>query len=339
MNTTTAQGSVKSLYSEIFGLTPSSLLTMFEIDARDLAFDLGLISDVSSNRNYIFRFHNNTKLGKTSLHWQENEYIAAPIEAEGFEISARGTLPRPLMRVSASEDGIALLGTLKAQIIALDELVGAKVTRIRTLAKFIDGKNFLNAVKPPGWNPDPNAEFSRDIFYIERKSNETKYMIEFELSSILDLENIILPQRTVLHDNCSFSYRGCGCNYEFYGRATSEHEGAYLLQNAPPVANSKNERILDILQLTSLVDKGKYAEGISYQKGDYVYIEKNNIKYYFVSKSDTAHNYMPPNINYWIADTCAKDIAACRLRWRDKNYGHGMGVLPFGGFPGVNKLS
>jgi len=339
MNKTQAQTSVKKVYSEAFSLSPSALLTMFEVDARNLAFDLGLISDIENDISYIFRFHNNIKLGGSALYWNSNEYIAAPIEAEGFEISARGTLPRPLLRLTTSEEGISLLGSFKLQLKNLEELVGAKVTRIRTLAKYIDERNFQNILKPAGWAADPNAEFSRDVFFIERKSNENKSSIELELSSILDLENINLPRRTVYSNTCSWVYRGCGCNYEFYGRGSDEHGSAYLLQDAPPVANSRNEKVLDILGVSFLVDKGAYAPGILYNKGDYVYLIKDNIKYYFVSKYETSHQVAPPNGSYWIVDACSKTLAGCRLRYSTQNFGLGIGVLPYGGFPSVNKLS
>ena len=36
---------------------------------------------------------------------------------------------------------------------------------------------------------------------------------------------------------------------------------------------------------------------------------------------------------YWIKDSCAKNLKACRLRWEK----HGKG-LPYGGFPGTRPL-
>ena len=56
---------------------------------------------------------------------------------------------------------------IKTAIRDLDDLVGSKVTRIRTFVKYIDSENFFesdgttllsNTVKPPkGFDPDPNA--------------------------------------------------------------------------------------------------------------------------------------------------------------------------------------
>ena len=40
-----------------------------------------------------------------------------------------------------------------------NDLTGAKVTRIRTMAKFVDAANFSGATNPFG-TPDPNAEFA-----------------------------------------------------------------------------------------------------------------------------------------------------------------------------------
>jgi hypothetical protein len=63
--------------------------------------------------------------------------MALPIEVEGFEYSGQGTLPRPKLRISN------IMGTITALILTLPEgLEGAKLTRIRTLARFIDSANF-----------------------------------------------------------------------------------------------------------------------------------------------------------------------------------------------------
>ena len=53
-----------------------------------------------------------------------------------------------------------------------NDLTGAKVTRIRTMARFLD------AVIAGATNPfelrDSDAEFPREIYYIDRKSAENR---------------------------------------------------------------------------------------------------------------------------------------------------------------------
>jgi lambda family phage minor tail protein L len=351
MDKTTAQSSIKNLYKEVFSLEPSALIYLFEIDARDLAINSGAINtlqyDQKQNGNAIFRFHNNVKLGRNSIFWQGLEYIAAPIYAEGFEVSAKGTLPIPKLSITSNEDGIQFLALLKEYIRNLDDLVSAKVTRIRTFAKYLDAENFQDGNTPEGFAPDPNTEFPRDVYYIDRKISEDKYSISFELASILDVEGQQLPKETVLNDKCRFNYRGAGCFYEYNTyRNTSLHgSNSWLPNEALPVANSNNEKITSIIGINNIIVRGKWQNTISYNKGDAVFIEKNGIKYYFVCKVATTTN-PPPNNTDWTEDSCSKTIAGCKLRWsnklspfKDLNGDFIKGVLPFGGYPGVNKAT
>ncbi len=200
MDKNVAQSSIKNLWSEAFSLEPTSLIHLFEIDVADISFARGVIghNEVSAQTNTVFRFHNNIKLTHSSIFWQGKEFIAAPIQAEGFEITSKGVLPTPKLSISVSEESVPYLNILKERISQVGDLVGAKVTRIRTFAKFLDKENFYNTTTPPGFNPNPNQEFPRDIFYIDRKSLENKNVIELELASILDVEGIKLPGRLVV---------------------------------------------------------------------------------------------------------------------------------------------
>lgn len=352
MDKVTAQNSIKNLYGEVFSLEPSSLITLFEIDARDLALDSGVINiseyENKQNGNAIFRFHNNVKLGRTSIFWQSNEYVAAPIFADGFEISSKGVLPTPRLSISSNEEGVSFLSALKEKIRSLDDLISAKVTRIRTFAKYIDSTNFITDTAPQGFNPDPNTEYPRDVYYIDRKISENKYSIVFELASILDVEGQQLPREIVLNDKCRFNYRGCGCFYEYKQyRNESQHGKASestLPDEAPPVANANDEKIIDIVGVLNITVKGRWQGGTTYSKGDAIYIEKRGIKYYFVCKSVTTTN--PPPSSDWVEDSCSRRVSGCKLRWKDKFIGFRnpngdliKGILPFGGYPGTNKAT
>ena len=108
-----AQKSSKKINKALATLTPTALITLFEIDIEQLAIDRG--SPLQEN-NKIFRFHNNIKLLDTSIQWRGKEYIAAPIQAVGFEINGRGTLPTPKLAISVNPQGIAALSVLKQQL-------------------------------------------------------------------------------------------------------------------------------------------------------------------------------------------------------------------------------
>ena len=148
-------------------------------------------------------------------------YLAFPLEAEGFEYSGQGQLPRPKLRISN------IFGTITALLLTLPSgIEGAKVTRIRTLARYIDGVNFPGGTNPYG-TPDPTAEFPREIYYIDRKVVETRDVIEFELAAVFDLIGVRAPKRQCVSNVCQWKYRGPECGYA---------GNAYFNTNNQPVA-------------------------------------------------------------------------------------------------------
>src|SRR3546814_18403294 len=61
----------------------------------------------------------------------------------------------------------------------------AKLTRRRTLAKYLDGMP----------DADPDEEFPPEIWFIEQKVGETSEAVEFELASAMDFQGVQLPRR------------------------------------------------------------------------------------------------------------------------------------------------
>ena len=91
----------------------------------------------------IYRFHNGANLNANGeVVWAGNTYLRFPIECTGFEFTGTGTLPRPKIAISN------IFGTITAIMqdinttTAGNDLNGAKLTRIRTLARFLDAVNF-----------------------------------------------------------------------------------------------------------------------------------------------------------------------------------------------------
>lgn len=177
--------------AEVQTLAPSAIVELFELDTRN---------HVGGN---ILRFHAGTNELNGYVVWQGNEYVPMPIQAEGFEWRGSGTIPRPTLRVANVN------GLIGSAVRELDDLIGSKVTRIRTFAKFLDAVNFSQG------NPlaDPTAEFSRDIFFINRKTSENKFLIEFELAALLDVQGVKIPRRTIIANVCTWKYRGAECGY------------------------------------------------------------------------------------------------------------------------------
>ena len=378
-----AKKSIKSLLFEASNLTPSSLMTFFEVDLSTVVKSIGssLVQDgtevginfeTAGGEENILRFHNNIKAMNCYIYWQGNTYFPAPIHAEGFDISARGTLPTPILRVTAQkEEGIEALSILRRAIHKYGDIIGAKVTRIRTFAKYLDSKNFSDISQinnsqgsyanpfPDQYEPDPYADFPRDIFYVERKSNENKINIEYELSALLDVEGIKLPRRRVLSQRCSFTYRGCGCFYEQKANSSGIYEKCDLRQSqltmpedAPPVATDKDEdisRIVGGTEATELKNAGIWSSSRQYEAGEYVSMQKGGYNYYFVAKttipSGQGTKFAPPNPDYWVADMCSKSLTGCRKRWGTKGSvvigetkDFVKGELQYGGFPNATRL-
>lgn len=178
--------------------SPSAIIELFEIQ----------LFTAIHGENTIYRFHNgvNAKNGGNVV-WAGNTYQRMPIEAEGFEYSGTGQLPRPTVRVSN------LFGTISAILLALPRgLEGAQLTRIRTLARYLDATNFPGNVNPYG-TPDTTAEFPREVFYISQKTRENRDVVEFECAAAFDLAGVRLPRRQAIANICQWTYRSAECGY------------------------------------------------------------------------------------------------------------------------------
>lgn len=179
-----------SVKTEIQLLAPTAIVELFEIDMTSVGAGIG-------------RFHAGTNELQQHVVWQNVEYIALPVEAEGFDVNAKGTLPRPKVRV-ANIDGI-----FSAAVRQSDDLIGCKLTRKRTFVRFLDAVNF------PGGNPsaDPNQHLEDDIWFIDQKISENRYVVEWELASAFDLQGVMLPYRQVIQNACPWRYRSGECGW------------------------------------------------------------------------------------------------------------------------------
>jgi lambda family phage minor tail protein L len=184
--------------SDLQAIAPSAVIELFELELNVTQHG---VADV-------YRFHAGTNLNSNGeLVWAGQNYQRFPVEAEGFEYSGNGQLPRPKVRCSN------ILGTITALLLSLPNgLEGAKVTRIRTLARYIDGANFPGGINPYG-TPDPTAEFPREIYYVDRKVAETRDVVEFELAASFDLAGVRAPKRQCIANICQWVYKSAECGY------------------------------------------------------------------------------------------------------------------------------
>lgn len=180
-----------SIAADVQTLTPGAIVELFELDLTPFGGDL-------------LRFHAGTNQLRANVVWQANTYIAFPVQATGFEFNGQGQQTRP--KLAAAN----VAGAITALVLQYEDIVGAKVTRKRTLAKYLDAVNF-----PGGTNPsaDPTAEFPQDIYYVDRKSAENNVVVEFELAPAMDVTGVQLPRRQVVQNVCPWAYKGSECGW------------------------------------------------------------------------------------------------------------------------------
>jgi|TARA_R100000030_G_scaffold60902_1_gene45978 phage-related protein len=217
---------ISATYGDLAISNPSAIIELFQ-----LRLDSAL-----HGSNDIYYFHAGTnEFGESNIVFASNTYSRVPIKADGFEYTNTGTLPRPTLTVSNLSSTITALLLLVNATTAGNDLGGAEVRRIRTLAKYLDSENFgssklaitqaddflvtqgsdnleFNVVVN---NPtaDPNARFPDERWFIDRKSSETRDSVTFELASKFDLAGQKIPRRQIIANICQWRYRSSECSY------------------------------------------------------------------------------------------------------------------------------
>lgn len=204
--------------SELQKVNPSAIIELFVLE----------LNVAQHGVSSIYRFHAGVNaFDNGDVYWNGDAYTPMPIEAEGFEYTGKGQIPRPKIRISN------LLGTITTLLQTLAYgLEGAKVTRIRTMARYLDDLNWggLDYVDPdyvdPGYiasgtnpygTPDPTAEFPQEIYYVDQKTAENRDVIEYELAAAFDLQGTRVPKRQTIQNVCQWKYRS-------YNSSTSSFE-------------------------------------------------------------------------------------------------------------------
>ncbi|UJD93775.1 phage minor tail protein L [Lelliottia amnigena] len=199
-----------SLNADYQKLEPGDEVRLFEVDGT--AFGTG----------DVLRFHSyglahteeeiaaaggdESKLPAKSIWWQGIEFKAWPCQITGIEASTSGRSAQPKLSVANLD------GSITALCLAYDDMLQAKVTIHDTLGKYLDPRNFTGG----NATSDPSQEKLK-VYYIDSKSTETNEVIEFTLSSPMDLQGLMIPTRQ-LHSLCTWCIRnkyrtGDGCDY------------------------------------------------------------------------------------------------------------------------------
>ena len=188
-------------HSELQKINPNSIIELFELE---LVEGLHYATGNPTNVPTIYRFHAGGNIDTyANIIWQTNTYERFPIEAKGYEFTGKGQIPRPTLTLS-NLGGITRLGSVIRVtdllisvnlVTAHNDLLDAKVTRRTLTADALDASNFAGNTNPFG-TPSSN-EFPQEIYFIDRKIQENRSIVSFELVNRLDMENKTVPARQV----------------------------------------------------------------------------------------------------------------------------------------------
>ena len=141
------------VFSDVQKVNPSSIIELFKLELKEgLNYATGNPDGVTTS----YRFHAGTNLNANGeIVWNSESYLRFPVEATGFAFQ-RGQLPRPTITISnMGTPNMSAILVIANAFTAGNDLTGAKVTRIRTMARFLDTANFSGATCLLYTSPSP----------------------------------------------------------------------------------------------------------------------------------------------------------------------------------------
>lgn len=356
------------LNKQLVSLLPDSIVDLYEIDFSSVQTDFEQLKDlynINIGSESVYRFCP-AQNGNNPIVWQGYSYQPLPIQVEGFEFKSNGSLPRPTLAIANPE------GMFSKILRANQDFANCKVTRKRTYVGFLDEINFPGGVNPFG-SSQVDSHLPDDVFFINNKKIENKEFIQFELVSALELQNTLVPARTIFSNYCGFSYRcSIGCGYK--GLPIETSSGQSLIQGfAVDKERINNSDHFDSGKVdpfnygstSGSIDKipGWNKNGkentYGYELGDLVKIVPDNANnpykstpmvFVCVQKHQNPEKHHPVfSEKYWAKDSCPKTIESCKKRFSLRvdpvtgedltpyNESSKSKGLRFGGFPGTER--
>lgn len=275
-------GSISKPIAEAQKLDPSALIELFILDGNSQGYPVTL------------RYTNNINTLGLPIVFQGQTYLPTAIQAKGFEFRVKGELPHPSLDIANPGSFISALCA------AYNDFVGWTVTRKRTFTRFLDvqinGKN----------NPfaDAQAEWPEDIYYVDRKSAESKESVSFELGTAIDVNGIQLPLRIVAPNICAFMYRSPECSFAANDVIAGPDDQPLLLSDGSTLSVNNW--------------RGLYDSSQTYNFGDGVYTvsPNSNVRLvYIMTNFSSITGISPANSNFWFLDQCSRTLVGCKLRF------------------------
>ena len=254
----------------------SPLIDLFEMT-------IGTTVDASDPENVLY-FHAAKDLDAATANkdiiFDGNTYTTLPIELDDIEKKTGGAMNRPKLTIANVESILKTGSAFKTQMedgswdgtvdeelvtatgFTLDDLIGQRLTRRRTLEKYTGSG--VAAV-----------EFDTETFVIDRVASKNPIFVELELASPADIGGVRVPNRQVIGKYCPWVYQGAegsvtqsacswsknnqftkdGLSYSFY--FTFDDEPLVLASYFPGSP-------------TNAMWKAVYHGSVSYAAGEYV---------------------------------------------------------------------
>ncbi|WP_250528847.1 phage minor tail protein L [Caballeronia sp. ATUFL_F1_KS4A] len=175
--------------TDVQRLEPGALVELYELDLTRWGVE-------------VLRFHAHEHGG--IIPWKGKKYDPWPMRVSGFASMGDAAQPTPTLSVANLDGFVSKL------CMQYCDLVGAPILRRRTLAQYLNGANGASGSDPTS---DANNEMPVERWLIEQKTLETPAVVEFALSSALDLSGRKLPSRRIIASVCQWTYRGPECGY------------------------------------------------------------------------------------------------------------------------------
>lgn len=163
---------------ELYNLEHDPVISLCQIDMNPVGI------------NYVKNFHpyNTDRV----VVFNGVTYEPLPIEMSGFKAISK-SLPIPKITIGNA------FGTISQAIEQYDGLQGARFTRIKTMRKYLD----LPA--------DPAYIMGKQVFKVDRVSEESAISVTFELTSFLAVAGAKLPGQVMTKRRCTAQYKSAEC--------------------------------------------------------------------------------------------------------------------------------
>ena len=254
--------------------------------------------------NTLF-FHDGKNENTENITYQGNTYIALPIILTGVEVKGDGAIARPTLTVANVESILKSQSKFKTAMRAtdpawnaevdgepvtntdfeIDDLIGSKLTRRRTLEKYLTS--------------NPPIEFPKDEYIIDRIQQKTNLIVVFELAAPFDLAGIRVPGRTVVGKYCPWKYQGASTEL-----IASDRQGACVWKKTAQITHGDGNTSSayftvddEPIMRESNISGQTYSSGTSYNLDTTVLNTSDGV--YYQSKANSNQGNAVTNKVFW----------------------------------------